>query len=132
VRGGALPLLAWGALLLVLAIGDAVWDQKVVNAAEAFFAVLVMVAAAGAAYALGGRRTLRRGPPEPVNDPEPLPQGSLGAVLVAISVAMVLFGMAWARFLVLFGIFTLIVALGRVAGEVRAERRALRRVRGEP
>jgi hypothetical protein len=131
VRGGALPLLAWAALLFVLAVGDAVWEQKVVNAATAFFAVLAILAAAGAIFAAGGRRVVRRGPPEPATGPEPVPQASLGAVLIALSVAMVLFGMAWARFLVYFGLVCLLAALGRMSVELRAERRALRRARGE-
>ncbi len=130
MRGGALPLLGWAALLFVLAVGDAVWDQKLVNAATAFFAVLAVLAAAAALVRAGGRSALRRGAPEPVTAPEPVPQGSLGAVLVALSVAMILFGLAWARFLVYFGVFCLLVSLVRVQLEVRAERRTLRRSGG--
>ncbi len=42
---------------------------------------------------------------------------------------MILFGLAWAQFLILFGLATLITSLGRLSLEVRAERRDRERVR---
>ena len=48
MRGGAIPILAWGTLLLVLCIGNWVWDDKPVNGAAATAAVVIV-------YAFGDR-----------------------------------------------------------------------------
>ena len=127
MRGGAIPLLAWGGLLFVLFLGNWIWDAKAVNAAEAAFSALVVFAAAGALVYRGRRQALRRGPPEPDPAAQALPQASLGAVLVALSAAAILFGMAWARFLVYAGAVALAASLVRLALERRAERDAVRR-----
>jgi hypothetical protein len=133
VRGGAIPLLAWSALLFVLFLGNWIWDAKAVNAAEAAFAAAVILGAAAALIVTGRRQAHRRGAPEAETDPRTLPRASLGAVLVALSVAAILFGMAWARFLVYAGAVALVASLARLALEQRAERAALRRIReGRP
>lgn len=133
MRGGAIPLLAWAALLFVLFLGNWIWDAKAVNAAEAAFAAIVILTAAGALILAGRRQAIRRGPPEPDPAPHALPHSSLGAVLVALSVAAILFGMAWARFLVEAGAVALLASLSRMWLEIRAERRAVRQSRaGRP
>jgi hypothetical protein len=127
MRGGAIPLLAWAALLFVLFLGNWIWDAKTVNAAEAAFAAMVVLAAAGALIITGRRQAVRRGAPEVDPTPQALPHSSLGAVLVALSVGAILFGIAWARFLVEAGAVALVASLCRVGLEVRSERRAVRR-----
>jgi hypothetical protein len=125
MRGGAIPVLAWGTLLLVLFIGNWIWDAKAVNAAEAVFAALVIYAY-GAFLWLMRREAIRRGPPPPRTEVETLPQMSLGAVLAGLSVAAMLFGLVWAQFLVYFGLGLLLLSLGRVWLELRSERASRR------
>jgi hypothetical protein len=125
MRGGAIPLLAWGTLLLVLFIGNWIWDAKPVNAATAAFAAIVIYAG-GALLWLARRESIRRGPPAPSLEPQGLPQMSLGATLAGLSVGAILFGLAWAQFLVYFGAAMLAISLGRLWLELRAERASRR------
>jgi O-antigen ligase len=120
VRGGAIPVLVWGTILLVLAAGNWIWDDKPVNSGAATAAV-VIIYSFGVALWLNRREAIRRGPPEPRPETETVPQSSLAAVLIGLSVATVLFGLAWSNFLVYFGAGLLIVSLGRLAGELRSE-----------
>jgi hypothetical protein len=121
MRGGAIPILAWGTLLLVLCIGNWVWDDKPVNGAAATAAV-VIVYAFGIALWLARRESLRRGPPDPAPEPEAVPQASVAAVAIGLSVGCALFGLAWSKFLLYFGIGTLVASLGRLAVELHSER----------
>jgi hypothetical protein len=131
VRGGAIPLLAWALLLLVLFIGNWIWDAKAVNAAEAALAAILILAFAAFLVALSGRQALRKGPPGPAPDPEPVPEASLAAVIIGLAVACILFGVVWAHFLVFFGAGVLILSLGRLALELRSERETRWRSRSE-
>ena len=128
MRGGAIPVLVWGTLLLVLFIGNWIWDAKAVNAAEAA-AAAVIVYAVGVMLWLARRDAIRRGPPAPETEVDAVPQASLAAVLVAIAIASILFGLAWAKFLVYFGLGLLILSLGRLVIEWRAERMSRRAIR---
>jgi hypothetical protein len=121
MRGGALAILIWATINLVLFIGNWIWDAKPVNAAEAGFAVLIIYAT-GVGLWLAGRESIRPGPPEPRPQVEAVPQASLAAVLVGLSTACILFGFAWSTFLVYFGAGLLLAALARLAIEVRSER----------
>jgi hypothetical protein len=131
VKGGAIPLLAWGTLLLVLFIGNWIWNAKPVNAATAAFAALVIYLGALLLW-LARRDAIKRGPPEPSATPEAVPESSLAAVGIALSVATILFGLAWANFLVYFGAAVLALSLGRLIVEVRAERASRRAALEEP
>ncbi len=130
MRGGAIPILVWGTLLLVLAIGNWVWDAKPVNGAAATAAVLIIYGC-GVAVWLARREAIRRGPPAPSSEPETVPQTSLAAMLIGLSAGCALFGLAWAKFLLYFGIAMFVVGVGRMAIEVRAERATRRQVLGE-
>jgi O-antigen ligase len=130
VRGGAIPVIVWGTILLVLAIGNAVWDSKPVNGIEAFVATAIVYAIA-LLFWLARREAIRRGPPPPDTELDPVPQASTGAVFIAISVATILFGFAWSKFFVYFGAGILLLSLGRLVVEVRSERTTNRRVRQE-
>jgi hypothetical protein len=127
MRGGAIPLLAWGTILLVLYTIHAIWDPRGVQIAATAGAVLVIYGGAVALW-ISGRDALRKGPPPPSTDPLAAPIGSAGAVLSGLSVACILFGLVWARFLVYFGVAMLVLALGRVVVELRAERETRRHV----
>lgn len=121
MRGGAIPILAWGTILLVLAIGNWVWDDKPVNGATATAAV-VIIYGFGVAMWLARREAIRRGPPEPRSEAEAVPQASVSAMLMGLSVGCALFGLAWAKFLLYLGMALFVVSVGRLIVELRAER----------
>jgi uncharacterized iron-regulated membrane protein len=130
MRGGAIPILTWGTILLALCIGNWVWNDKPVNGAAATAAV-VIIYAFGVVLWLARRESIRPGSPEPTAEPEAVPQASLAAVLIGLSVGCALFGVAWAKFLLYFGAGMLALAVGRLAIELRAERATRRQARGE-
>jgi hypothetical protein len=121
MRGGAIPVLAWGTVLLVLAIGNWVWNAKPVGAGAASAAVAIIYLF-GVALWMSRREAIRRGPPEPRPALDSVPQASLAAAGIGVSLGCILFGIAWARFLVDFGIGTLVLSIGRLVLELRAER----------
>jgi uncharacterized iron-regulated membrane protein len=121
MRGGAIPLLAWGTILLVLAIGNWVWDAKTVNGLAATGAV-VIIYGFGVAMWVARREAIRRGPPEPREEVEHVPQMSVAAMAMGLSAGCALFGLAWAKFLLYFGIAMFVLSLGRLVIELRAER----------
>jgi hypothetical protein len=121
MRGGAIPILAWGTILLVLAIGNWIWNGKPVGSGAASAAVLIIYVF-GVIVWLSRREAIRRGPPEPRPDLDSVPQASLAAAGVGVSLGCILFGIAWAKFLVDFGIGLLVLSLGRLVLELRAER----------
>jgi uncharacterized iron-regulated membrane protein len=123
MRGGAIPILTWGTILLVLAIGNWIWDAKPVNAGVASAAVAIIYVF-GVALWLSRREAIRRGPPEPRPMLDSVPQASLAAAGIGVSLGCILFGIAWARFLVDFGFGLLVLSLGRLVLEIRAERRS--------
>jgi hypothetical protein len=127
MRGGAIPILAWGTILLVLAIGNWVWNGKPVGSGAASAAVLI-VYGFGVALWLLRRESIRRGPPEPRTEIENVPSASLSAMLIGLAAGCALFGLAWAKFLLYFGIGLFVVAVGRMILELRAERATRREV----
>lgn len=127
MRGGAIPLLAWGSLLVVLLAINWIWTGDAIQIASFAFAALAVYAGAGL-LALTGRDALRRGPPPVSSEPETVPETSLAAVLVGLSIACILFGIVWAGFLIYFGAGVLVLSLGRLALELRAQRKSRREV----
>jgi uncharacterized iron-regulated membrane protein len=130
MRGGAIPIIVWGTILLVLAIGNAVWDSKPVNGIEAFAASLIIYITALLLW-LARRDSIRRGPPPAETELELVPQASTGAVFIGISVGTILFGLVWAKFLLFFGFGILVLSLYRLAVEIRSERTSDRQARQE-
>jgi Na+/H+-translocating membrane pyrophosphatase len=127
MRGGAIPLLAWAALLVVLLTINWIWTGDAIQVTTFAFAGLVIVGSAIAVVILSRREALRRGAPPSSPQLEAVPRASLASVLVALSVAMMVFGLAFGRFLIYFGAGLLIVSLGMAARELVAERRQRRR-----
>lgn len=131
MRGGAIPLLAWGMLLAILGAINWIWTGDAIQVGTFAFAVLAVWAGAGLLIALAGRVALRRGTPERSPEPETVPQASLGAVLAALAVSSILFGFVFGTFPIYFGAGLLIVSIGRLTIERRAELRTRRRVARE-
>lgn len=123
MRGGALPLVFWGTLLLVLYAINWIWEGRLIQVGPTAFALAAIYGVALGLW-LVRREAIRRGEPAPSRSPESVAESSLGAVLVGLSAAAILFGMVWARFLVYFGAAMFVAALTRTGLEVRAERRA--------
>jgi uncharacterized iron-regulated membrane protein len=130
MRGGAIPFLTWGTILLVLAVGNWVWNGKPVGSGAASAAVLIIYAF-GAALWLLRREAIRRGPPAAQPEPESVPQMSVAAVVMGLSAGCALFGLAWAKFLLYFGIAMFVLALARLVIELRAERATRKQVLGD-
>ena len=79
------PLLAWGTILLVLAVGNWIWNGKTVGSGAASAAVLDHLRLRGGRSGCSRREAIRRGPPEPRDELETVPQVSLGAPCSALS-----------------------------------------------
>ena len=130
MRGGAIPILAWGTILLVLAVGNWVWNGKPVGSGAATAAVLIIYCF-GVAVWLARREAIRRGPPEPRTENEVIPQASVAAMVIGLAAGCALFGLVWAKFLLYFGIAMFVVGVGRLIVERRAERVTRRQVMEE-
>jgi hypothetical protein len=126
VRGGSIPLFAWGILLVVLLAVNAVWTSDTIQVALFGFAAGVVFLSAIAFGVASRGEGLRRGAPPASDDPEAVPTSSLGAVMVAVGFAALMFGLVFGRFLVYFGAGVVIASLGQVTRELRDERRARR------
>jgi Na+/H+-translocating membrane pyrophosphatase len=126
VRGGSIPLLAWGVLLAVLLVVNAVWTSDTIQVALFGFAAGIVFLGALAFSVASRGESLRRGAPAASSDPEAVPTSSLGAVMVAVGFAALMFGLVFGRFLVYFGAGVVIASLGQVTRELRDERRARR------
>ena len=124
MRGGAIPLLAWGALLIVMAVINWIWTADAIQVGTFAFAAGVVLAAGGLLALVSGATAVRRGSPETSLEPEAVPSASLGAVLAGLSVAMILFGFAFGRFPIYFGAAMLLASLGRIAIEIHRQRRS--------
>src|SRR5690348_7425527 len=134
MRGGSIPLLAWGLLLAVLMVINAIWAGDAIQTGTFAAAILAVFGGAAAFLALAPRESLRRGPPPRVTGPEAVPRASAGALLFGLGVASMLFGLVFGTFPIYFGIGLVVAGLGRLAMEYRAERRtrveAAQRARG--
>lgn len=124
MRGGAIPVLCWAALLMALMALNWVWTGDTIQVASLAFASLMVLGVAGAAIVLARQEALRRGPPPVSGEPETVSHASLPAALAGIAVASMGLGLAFGRFLIYFGAALLIASLGRLAFELSAQRRA--------
>jgi low temperature requirement protein LtrA len=124
MRGGAIPLLAWGIVLLVLLALNWVWTGDAIQIASFAFAVLTVVGWALALMLARPHEALRRGAPSALGRPETVPAASYGSLLLAVGAAAAVFGLAFGHFLIYFGVGLMAVGSGVVWRERAAERRA--------
>jgi Na+/H+-translocating membrane pyrophosphatase len=125
VRGGAIPIFAWGTLLLVLMIINVIWTGSQIQA-ETFGYALVAVYGTALVLSIVRPEAVRRGAPEPDSSPEAKPQTSLAAMTLGIAIGAMMFGVVFGKFLVFIGGGIWLLAAGRLVVEVRAQRRSLR------
>jgi hypothetical protein len=102
-----------------------IWTGSAIQVGTFAFAILVIVGT-GIGLAVLFRPALRPGPPEPRDDPEAVPEESVGAVAAGLSLGSILFGFVFGSFFVYFGAGMLVLSLGRLAIEVREQRRSER------
>jgi hypothetical protein len=122
MRGGAIPLLAWAVLLVILLVINWIWTGDAIQVATFAFAALAVAGGAGLMILRSRGRAIRRGAPEPDPGPELLPAASTGAMLAALGVASIVFGFVFGTFPIYFGAGVLVVGIGRLAIELRSER----------
>lgn len=125
MRGGALPILAWALLLSTSGVLNAIWTGDTIQIgtfAAAVLAILLMATA----LIVRSREAARRGPPSPPTQPEPVTHTSFGTMIAAVGVGALLFGLVFGHFIVYFGAGMIVAGLGRLAVELRAQRRAMR------
>ena len=93
MRGGAIPILAWGTILLVLAVGNWMWNDKPVNSGAASAAVLTSTASARPSGWRGARRSAaaRR---IRATSPRPFPRPAWPLSGIGVSAGCALFGLA--------------------------------------
>lgn len=130
MRGGAIPLLAWGTLNLALLGLNWIWEGTGIHVAEFGFAVLVLYLA-GLVVILRGRHAVRPGPPAHLADPDPLPRASFAAAGIGLAVGVALFGLVFGAFLIVIGGVLFVLSTARLAQEVRWERRTVTQLERE-
>lgn len=125
MRGGAIPIFAWGTGLLVLMVINVIWAGSPIQAATFGYALLAVY---GTALVLSILYpvTRRKGPPVREASPEAVPHTSLAAMTLGIAIAAMMFGVVFGKFLVFIGAGVWLLAAGRLVVEVRAQRRSLR------
>jgi chromate transport protein ChrA len=130
MRGGAIPLIVWGILLLILFAIGVVWESqgRVIHAALTGFALVSIIVIVAALVAMD-RRSLRRGPPELRREPEALPRISLAAAGIGVSIGVILYGLEFGHFLVFLGAGLLVLCAGRLGQELVWQARSLNAVR---
>lgn len=128
MRGGAIPMLAWGTLLLVFLIGNWIWTGDSVQIG--LFAMAAgLIYTTAALLVAWNRQALRRGPPPTTADPEVVPQASVAAAVLGVGIACIGFGLVWSGFLIYFGAAVVVLSVGRLVLELRAELRDVRAFR---
>jgi hypothetical protein len=126
MRGGALPVIAWGCLLAALMATNAIWTGDDIQIATFAFAMLVILSIVTLLAISSRRRALRRGAPERDRGVEGVPEISFGTALAGLGLGGLVFGLAFGHFFIYFGAGLIVIGLARVAVELRAERRSVR------
>jgi len=111
--------LAWALLLAVFGTINAIWTHDGIQVAEFGFAVLVILCLAVGLWLRGRERA----------GPAALRSASLAAAVAGLGVASIVFGLAFGHFPMYFGAGLLLAALGRLAFELRSQRRTEERWR---
>lgn len=127
MRGGSIPLIVWGLLLVALLALNWIWTGDAIQVGSFGFAAMASLGGGGLLAWRAGRNALKRGPPEPKATVDTIPQASSGAALAGLSLASILFGFTFGSFLIYFGAGLLAISIGRIVIELRAERSSRQR-----
>lgn len=120
-----MPLLVQALVLSVMLAANWIWTNDTIQVATFGFAALTLVLGAGLLAWRSGGESVRRGPPRAEAGAQAAPAASLAAVLIAVALAMMVFGLAFGRFPIFFGAGLFVAGLGRLAIELRAQRRSV-------
>ena len=121
MRGGAIPLLAWATLLVILMGEQLDLDRRRHPGGDLRVGRRVGVRACRVAGRAGTGEALEDGAAAARLRARGGPGGELRRVLVGLSIACIVFGLVWAGFLIYFGAGVLALSLGRLVLELRAE-----------
>lgn len=133
MRGGAIPLLVWSLLNLILLIIAAIfewgtgWHNVGLHLTLTGFTVVVLWAG-GALLLTRTRRSISKGPPEYTPRPEPLPRVSFGASGFGLGIGLAAFGVVFGKFLIFLGAAVFLLSLGRLSRELLWQRYTMRDV----
>lgn len=128
MRGGAIPVLCWGTLVLLLLGMNAIWTGDLLQVVMFGFAVAVVYGTALGLW-VAHRQALHSGPPTLREDAEAVPSISLAALTLGVANGAMLFGVVFGKFLVFTGAAVWLLAAGRLIVEVRAQRRSVKAAR---
>ncbi len=127
MRGGAIAVLVWAALLSVLLVINVIWAGSAIQAAMFGFAIVIVAGSGLTAIALN-RSAIRRGPPAAEEGRiDAVPDLSFGAMLLGIAVGVALYGQVFGKSLTYVGLGLVVIALGRLLVETRTGRRSRQR-----
>lgn len=130
MRGGALPLLCWALLLTVTGTLNAIWTGDLIQTGT-FAAAVFAILTTAIVLIVRSPEAARKGEPARRTRPEPIPTTSAAAAFTAVGVGMLVFGFAFGHFPIYFGAGMIVVGLGRLAIELRAQRRVAERPLGQ-
>lgn len=125
MRGGALPVIAWGCLLGALMATNAIWTGDDIQIATFAFAILVILSIVVLLGISSRRRALQPGAPEGDQGAESVPDISFGTALAGVGLGALIFGLAFGHFFIYFGAGLIVIGLARVGLELRAEHRSV-------
>jgi hypothetical protein len=128
MRGGAWPLLIFGSLLVIFGIGNRIWTGDDVQSATYAFAAAASYLTAAAVSVVGRGEPARRGAPPETEVTRAIPAGSAGAVVASLGAGTLGLGFVFGKFLVFGGGGLLALGVVLLVRELRAQRRAVRRV----
>lgn len=128
MRGGAIVPLVWAGLLVLLAATNAIWTKGDLIQSATFLAALGSVLALALLLISVSSQARRTGAPQAHTTVEAVPSTSLASMVAGLAFGMFVFGFAFGQFPILFGAGLLIVSLGRLTVELRAQRRTVARV----
>ncbi|HET9074428.1 MAG TPA: hypothetical protein VFN48_07600 [Solirubrobacteraceae bacterium] len=124
MRGGVRPILIWLAILFSSATLNAIWTGDLVQIGM-FVIALGTVGSLVIGVIVANPDALRRGEPGP-RGPEVVVRRSFAAFFLALGFAVFVFGWTFGRFPLLVGGGMMIAGIGRLVGEWRAQRQAVR------
>lgn len=125
MRGGAIPIVLWGAGLLVLMIINLIWEGSQIQTEMEIY-LLVAIFGTGLGLFLLRPESLRKGPPVRESSYDAVPRTSLAAMTLGIATGAMMFGVVFGKFLVFIGAGVWLLAAGRLLVELRAQRRSMR------
>jgi hypothetical protein len=124
MRGGARPVLIWLGILTASGVLDAIWTGDLVQIGMVVIAV-GLVSAVVIGVIIANPDALRRGEPGP-RGTETIIGSSFAAFFLAFGFAVFVFGWTFGKFPIFVGAGMMILGIGRLIGEWRAQRQAWR------